>query len=72
MEKAKKITIGLGKPMSLLGIILVVLKLMEKISLPWIWVLAPFWAPWAFVCAIVLFCFIGLGIGALVEWWRWR
>ena len=39
---------------SLLGAVLVVLKLLGKISLSWFWVLSPFWLPWAIIIAILV------------------
>lgn len=41
-----------------LGVAFVVLRLLEKIDWPWVWVLAPFWAP--FVLVVAIFCLIGL------------
>ena len=39
---------------SLLGIVLVVLKLMGYITWSWWWVTAPFWAPFAIVMVAIL------------------
>jgi hypothetical protein len=45
-----KINIGL---FTLLGLLFVALKLTGQIAWPWLWVLAPFWAPLAIAIAIV-------------------
>lgn len=41
----------------LLGIVFIVLKLLNKIDWPWIWVLAPLWIPSAIA---ILFILIGI------------
>ena len=46
----------------LLGVAFVVLKLTHVIDWPWKWVLAPFWAPFVLVVAILIL----FGIGWLV------
>ena len=38
---------------SLLGIAFVILKLTHVITWSWVWVLAPFWLPWALGLLIV-------------------
>lgn len=45
--------------LGILGLIFVTLKLTGHITWSWWWVLAPFWAPLAFVLALL--AFIGLG-----------
>jgi hypothetical protein len=45
-----KINIGL---FTLLALLFVALKLTGQIAWPWLWVLAPFWAPLAIAIAIV-------------------
>lgn len=47
----------------LLGLLFVGLKLTGHIAWPWLWVLAPFWAPLAVV--LVVLVFIGLVAGAV-------
>lgn len=47
---------------SLLGIAFIVLKLVGVIGWPWLWVLAPFWIPFA---AAAVF-FVGVGLFTLV------
>lgn len=47
--------------MALLGAVLVVLKLLGKITISWLWVLAPFWIPWLIAIAfLMLFALVGL------------
>ena len=48
---------------SLLGAVLVVLKLLGKISISWFWVLSPFWLPWAILFSIM----VGLGLIAVLA-----
>lgn len=51
---------GVSFPM-LLGIAFLVLKLCGVISWPWLWVLAPFWVPFA-LCAVLLLIAGGLAL----------
>jgi hypothetical protein len=37
----------------LLGVAFVVLKLCHVIEWPWLWVLAPFWVPFAIVASVI-------------------
>lgn len=39
---------------TVLGIVFIVLKLTNTITWPWLWVLAPFWIPWALLIVILL------------------
>ena len=52
---------------SLLGIAFVVLKLTNYIDWSWLWVLAPFWIPWAIFGAILIVSLIICLIGAVLE-----
>ena len=49
--------------LGLLGAVLVILKVLGKISISWIWVLAPFWAPVAFLGILA----VGLMLAAIVA-----
>lgn len=40
--------------MSFLGIAFIVLKLTHQIEWSWLWVLAPFWIPWAIILGVVV------------------
>lgn len=53
MENNNKATGGIGF-FGLLTIAFVVLKLCGVIAWPWVWVLAPFWAPIALSVIIIL------------------
>jgi len=56
---SNKVIVSRGFPvLSILGIIFIVLKLIDKIDWSWWWVLAPFWIPFAIFVAI--FMFIGI------------
>lgn len=41
-----------------LTLILIVLKLLGKISLSWLWVLAPLWISWGLAIIVILIIFI--------------
>ena len=43
---------------TLLGVILVVLKALNFISLAWLWVLAPFWIPIAFIVLLLIIAIV--------------
>lgn len=49
----------------LLGIAFIVLKLTGTIHWSWLWVLAPFWIPFAIVLGIIVVIAIGAGLVAL-------
>ena len=42
----------------ILTLILIVLKLLGKISLSWLWVLAPLWISWGLSIIVILIIFI--------------
>lgn len=42
----------------ILTLILIVLKLLGKISLSWLWVLAPLWISWGLAIIVILIIFI--------------
>lgn len=46
----------------LLGVLFVGLKLGHVIDWPWLWVLAPFWIPVAFVLALLLVAGVVIGL----------
>lgn len=55
-------TTGFSVPvLGLLGAVLVVLKLLGKISISWIWALAPFWIP-AIFALIILFVLLVIAV----------
>jgi len=68
----KDVTVTYSPVLGVLGAVLVVLKLLGEIELAWVWVLAPFWIPWAAFAAFIVVPFVVLGIMALileiVEW----
>lgn len=51
----KEINIKYPPVLYLLGVAFVVLKLVGEIAWPWVWVLAPFWAPWALIGFVLVF-----------------
>ena len=44
---------GIGV-VGLLGVAFVVLKLLGKIDWPWLWVLSPFWIPFAILLGVAI------------------
>ncbi len=57
MENKSTYTSGISTA-SLLGIVFVVLKLCGVINWSWLWVLAPFWIPFAIV--IIIFAVVAI------------
>jgi len=53
--------------LGLLGATLVVPKALGYISLPWVWVLAPFWIPFAILGAVGAVALLLLVIAAIVD-----
>jgi hypothetical protein len=58
-EHTMKIDLGRG---SLLGVAFIVLRLVGVIHWSWVWVLAPFWIPFAIGLAVVF-------LVGLFSWW---
>ena len=55
----------------LLAIVFIILKLLNKITWSWLWVLSPLWIPIAFVMVLFLlgfvFYFFGIIISAIID-----
>ena len=51
-----------------LGTILVTLKALNMTAVPWLWVLSPFWIPWALVLVLGFLALIFAGLLASFEW----
>lgn len=51
---SKEVNVHYPPILALLGAVLVVMKLLGEIDLAWIWVLAPFWAPWALLIGVIV------------------
>lgn len=64
----KTVNIGCnGYPLAtLLGVLFIALKLMEQITWPWIWVLAPFWIGLAFILTIVVIPLVLVSIATIL------
>ena len=62
----KQVTIGNSWFAPVLGLIFVTLKLTNVIDWPWLWVLAPFWIPFA----IFLVAFITLITIAFIKTYK--
>lgn len=56
-NRRKVINVGGTNVLGLLGAALVVLKLTGYINISWLWVLSPFWIPFAIVITLVLLIF---------------
>lgn len=39
--------------MAVVGIVFITLKMVDKIDWPWVWVLAPFWIPFAIFFSVI-------------------
>jgi hypothetical protein len=52
---------------TLLGVLFVGLKLTGYITWPWVWVVAPFWIPWAVILGILLVGLLGMGVAILAA-----
>ena len=60
MDKEKKVKVtvnGIGF-CGLLTIAFIVLKLIDKLSWSWLWVLAPIWIPTAFWLLVIIIVFV--------------
>lgn len=66
MEKKISITVGPGVG-GLLGVLFVALKLTGYIDWSWLWVLAPFWIPFAIFLGFLGFMLIIAIIAAILK-----
>ena len=64
MSKEQAAGSGIGF-FGLLAIVFITLKLLDRIDWPWLWVLAPLWAPALLIVALVLF----VGVGFVAAHW---
>ena len=62
MENYNYTTSGGVSFCGLLGIVFIVLKLCNVINWSWLWVLSPFWIPFAIVLGILGIGIVGFGI----------
>lgn len=51
----------------LLGVAFVVLKLCHVIAWPWLWVLAPFWIPFAIVIVVLAVFLVAVAFNAIAN-----
>lgn len=58
MSESKNVSINFPI-FGILGLIFITLKLTGHIAWSWLWVLAPFWMPFAIALAIFIVVFIG-------------
>lgn len=69
MENQKQVIVHKPFPLTTaLGITFIVLKLCKVINWPWLWVLSPFWIPWAIVIAAFLLSLLLMLIGGFCIW----
>lgn len=65
---SEKVYVPYFPVLGVLGIVLIVLKLMGSIELAWVWVLAPFWGPWALVLSLVAIPIVFLAVLQVFVW----
>lgn len=51
----------------LMGVMFIGLKLTGYVTWPWLWVLAPFWIPFAIVFGVLCACSIVVGVAQAIE-----
>lgn len=56
-KNVKVVNTGGTSALGLLGVVLIALKLTGYINISWLWVLSPFWIPFAIVIMLVLLIF---------------
>ena len=69
---SEKVVVSNSFPvLGLLGATLVVLKALGYVSWPWVWVLAPFWIPFAILGGFLVITFlvaaVAFAIAAIIE-----
>jgi hypothetical protein len=64
MSETKVVSRPIIKPLPLLGIAFIVLKLVGTIDWSWWWITAPFWAPIAIVVGLLLLLMLFFGVAA--------
>lgn len=67
MEEKKTVVTSGSSLATVLGVVFLVLKLVGVIDWAWIWVLAPFWIPFAFVIAFSIVWLLVVGIIAIFN-----
>lgn len=65
-EETKTQAVSSFPVLGLLGAVLVILKVLGKITLAWKWVLAPFWIPAVFGIGLIGFLLVTTVIAAVV------
>lgn len=55
-----------GAAGSLVFCVLIYIKLVSRVDIPWLWVFAPVWIPFVFFLAMVT---ISLGVILSASWW---
>lgn len=51
----------------LMGVMFIGLKLTGYVTWPWLWVLAPFWIPFAILFSVICACSIAVGVMKGIE-----
>lgn len=67
MEEKKTVVASGSSLATVLGVVFLVLKLVGVIDWAWIWVLAPFWIPFAVVIVFAIFWLLVVGIIAIFN-----
>lgn len=66
-EQSTRVTVTTWPILGLLGLIFITLKLTGVITWSWVWVLAPFWIPFALLLTILAVAAIVLAVVGLVS-----
>ena len=66
MNQEKATKRGLSSA-SIIGIVFVVLKLTHTIDWPWLWVLSPFWIPFAIVLLMLMIGGTMIGLAYVLK-----
>lgn len=53
--------------LALLAVLFIGFKILNVITWPWVWVLAPVWGPFAFIAFMFGIMVIGIALGGLVN-----
>lgn len=65
----ENVNIKIGGGLStLLTVAFIVLKLLEVITWKWVWVLAPFWGPYALIIGLLILFLLFMAISYIVAW----
>lgn len=67
LSETTKVSSGGISAASLLGILFIALKLTGHITWPWVWVLSPFWIPFAIFLGLLLIIFLCVIVAGALD-----